>query len=94
MPPPSAVVIARAHEQKAEQVPQAAGSPASLPKFVIMIRYRGKDVATEIPLSLHTISVLALHAMLRDLGITELLAQILAAVISKDLIQEILQDPA
>jgi hypothetical protein len=82
------------HEQKTEKVPQTAGSPACLPKFAIVIRHGGKEVATEIPLSWQAITELALHAMSRDLGIAELLAEVLAAAISKDKIEEILRDCA
>jgi hypothetical protein len=56
------------------------------------MQYRGKEVATNVPLTSHAISALALKAMSRDLGIAELVGQTLAAAIKKDMIKEILHD--
>jgi hypothetical protein len=49
-------------------------------------------VTADIPLTSRAIEELALEAMLRDLGIGELVGQVLAAAIKKDMIQEILRD--
>ena len=51
-------------------------------------------MATDVPLTSDAISTLALDAMSRDLGIAELVGQILAAAIKKDMIEEILRDEA
>ena len=56
------------------------------------MRYRGKERTADIPLSSAEIEVLALEAMSRDLGITELIGQILVAAINKDMIYKILRD--
>jgi hypothetical protein len=92
IPTPGAVEIAHVREPKTEEVPQTAVDSAPLAKFAIMMRYRGKDVVTDVPLTSHAISALALNAMSRDLGIAELVGQILAAAIKKDMIKEILHD--
>src|SRR5262245_43429496 len=84
MPTPVADMIARAHEQRTEEV--------SWPKFAITLRHRGKEVTTEVPLTSQAIKALALHVMWLDLGTAELLGQILDAVVRKDMIQDILRD--
>jgi hypothetical protein len=90
IPTPGAVGIAHVRQPKTEEVPQTAVD--TLAKFAIMMRYRGKEVATDVPLTSHAISALALNAMSRDLGIAELVGQILAAAIKKNMIEEILRD--
>jgi hypothetical protein len=94
IPAPGAVGIASVQEQKTEEVPQTAVDAAPLPKIAIRMRYRGNEVATDVPLTSDAISTLALDAMSRDLGIAELVGQILAAAIKKDMIEEILRDEA
>jgi hypothetical protein len=91
IPTPGAVGIAHVREPKTEEVPQTAVDTAPLAKLAIMMRYRGKEVATDVPLTSHAINALALKAMSRDLGIAELVGQILAAAIKKDMIKEILR---
>jgi hypothetical protein len=56
-----------------------------------MMRYRGQEVATDVPLTSHAINALILKAMSRDLRIAELVGQSLAAAIEKDMIKEILR---
>ena len=94
IPNTGAVGIASVREQKTEEVPQTAVDAAPLPKIAIRMRYRGNEVATDVPLTSDAISALALDAMSRDLGIAELVGQILAAAIKKDMIEEILRDEA
>ena len=94
IPAPGAVGIASVREQKTEEVPQTAVDATPLPKIAIRMRYRGNEVATDVPLTSDAISTLALDAMSRDLGIAELVGQILAAAIKKDMIEEILRDEA
>ena len=76
-------------EQKEVSQPEACGAPVA--KFSITMRYRGKERTADIPLSSAKIEVLALEAMSRDLAIAELVGQILAAAINKDMIEEILR---
>ena len=94
IPTPDAVGIASVREQKTEEVPQTAFDTAPLAKIAIRMRYRGNEVATDVPLTSDAVSALALDAVSRDLGIAELVGQILAAAIKKDMIEEILRDEA
>jgi len=55
------------------------------------MRYQGEEKTTDIPLSSPAIEVLALEATSRDLGIAELIGQVLVATINKDMIHEILR---
>ena len=57
-----------------------------------MMRRRGKEVSTDVPLTSRDIGELALIAMLRDLSIAELVGQALGGAIKKDMIKEILRD--
>jgi hypothetical protein len=86
------VGIAHAREHKAEDVSEAAAHAASLAKYAITMRHRGKEVAADIPLTSGEIERLALEATFRNLRTVELVAQILVAAIKKDIIQEILRD--
>jgi len=81
------VRIAHVGEQKEVSQPEACGAPV----VAITMRYRGKERTADIPLSSAKIEVLALEAMSRDLAIAELVGQILAAAINKDMIEEILR---
>jgi hypothetical protein len=56
-----------------------------------MMRHKGKETATDLPLSSPAIEVLALEAMSRDLDIARLVGQVLVAAINKDMIQKILR---
>src|SRR5215813_1709214 len=90
IPSPGSVGIAYVREQKEVSQPAARATP--LANFAIMMRHRGKEQATDIPLSSAALDVLALEAMSRDLVITQLLGQILVAAINKDMIHRILSD--
>jgi hypothetical protein len=57
-----------------------------------MMRYRGKEVATDVPLTSRAIGELGLIATSRDLSIAELVGQALAVAIKKGMIEEILRD--
>jgi hypothetical protein len=56
-----------------------------------MMRHKGKEKATDLPLSSPAIEGLALEAMSRDLDIAGLVGQVLVAAINKDMIQKILR---
>jgi hypothetical protein len=87
--PQGSVGIAHVREQKVSQ-PTARAAPVA--QFAITIRYKGEEKATDIPLPSPTIEALALEATSRDLGIAELIGQVLVATINKDMIQRILRD--
>ena len=76
--------VAYEREQKAEEV-----LPVRSAKISIIMQYRGKEVTTDLPLRSHAFGELALIAMLRDLSIPELVGQILAGAINKDMIKEV-----
>jgi DNA-binding CsgD family transcriptional regulator len=86
IPAQGSVGVAYEQEQKAAEV-----LPARSAKISIIMRYRGKEVSTDLPLTSHALGELALIAMLRDLSIPELVGQILAGAIKNDMIKEILQ---
>ena len=73
------VGVAYEQEQKAEEV-----LPARSAKISIIMRRRGKEVSTDVPLTSRDIGEFALIAMLRDLSIAELVGQALAGAIKKD----------
>ena len=86
------VGVAYAREQKTEEVPQKVVSTAGSVEIAIMMRRRGKEVSTDVPLTSRTIGELALIATLRDLSVAELVGQVLAGAIKKDMIKKILRD--
>ena len=85
------VGVAYAREQKTEEVPQKVVSTAGSTKIAIMMRRRGKEASTDVPLTSRAIGELALIATLRGLSIAELMGQVLAGAIKKDMIKEILR---
>jgi hypothetical protein len=90
IPTPCSIGIAHVREQKEVSQPTARATPMA--NFAIMMRHRGKERATDIPLSSAAIEALALEAMSRDLDIAGLVGQVLVAAINKDMIQKILAD--
>jgi hypothetical protein len=89
IPTPCSVGIAHMREQKEVSRPTARAAPSA--NFAIVMRYRGKEQKTDVPLPSPAIEVLALETMLRDLTIARLIGQILVAAIDKDMIQKILR---
>ena len=87
-PTPSAVDVVHMREQREASQPAARVGPVA--SFAIMMRYKGEEQATDIPLPSPAIEVLALEAISRDLGIAELIGQSLVAAINKDVIHKIL----
>src|SRR6516162_4730237 len=81
-----------AHLREQNEVPQPAARAAPVAKFEMMMRCRGKEKATDIPLPSSAIDALALEATSRDSDIAGLIGQVLVAAITKDMIQEILRD--
>jgi hypothetical protein len=92
IPTPGSVSFVHERKQNTEEVSHTPVDTAPLTKFAVMIRHRDKEVTADIPITSRAIEVLALEAMLRDLGIGKLVGQVLAAAIKKDMIQEILRD--
>jgi hypothetical protein len=80
--------IAHVREQKEVSQPAARATP--LANFAIMMRHKGKEKTTDVPLPSPAIEVLALEAMSRDLTIVGLVGQVLIAAINKDMIHKIL----
>jgi hypothetical protein len=76
-------------EQK--EVSQLEACAAPVAKFAITMRHRGKEQATDIPLSSAAIEALAVEAVSRDLDIAGLVGQVLVAAINKDMIHKILR---
>ena len=89
IPTPCSVGIVRMQEPKDLSQPAARATPVA--NFALMMRHKGKETATALPLSSPAIEVLALEAMLRDLDIAGLVGQVLVAAINKDIIQNILR---
>jgi hypothetical protein len=89
IPTPGSVGIAHVREQK--EVSQPAACATHLANFAVMMRHKGKEKTTDIPLPSAAIEVLALEAMSRDLNIAGLIGQVLVAAINKDMIQKILR---
>jgi hypothetical protein len=87
IPAPCSVGIAHARDQKEVSQPVVARPFAN---FAIMMRHKGKEKTTDVPLSSPAIEVLALEAMSRDLDIAELIGQVLVAAINKNMIQKII----
>ena len=87
IPTPGVVGIAHVQGQKTEEV---TADTAPLAKFAITIRGRDKEVTSDVTLTSPAIGTLALVAMSRDLGIAELIGEVLVAALKKDMIEEIL----
>jgi hypothetical protein len=92
IPAPGPIRIVGLQKHKAGEVSQVAAHDAPLAKYALTMSHQGKELATNIPLTSRAIEGLALEATFQDLGITQLLGQMLVAAIKKDIIEEILQD--
>ena len=90
IPTSCSVGMVRVQEQKDVSRPVARATPFA--NFAIMMRHKGKEKTTDIPLPSPAIAVLALEAMSRDLSIAALIGRVLVAVIDKDMIRKILPD--
>jgi hypothetical protein len=77
-------------EQNEVSPPAARAAP--LVKFEIVMQCRGKEKASDIPLSLPAIETLALEATSRDLAIADLVGQVLVTAINNDMIHKILRN--
>ena len=61
-------------------------------KFAITTRRKDNVQAVDVPLSVEAIGQLGLYASLRDMGLVELIAQVLGEAVKKDLVGKILDD--
>ena len=89
IPTPCSVGMVRVQEQKDVSQPIARATPFA--NFAIMMRHKGKEKVTDLPLPSPAIEALALEAMSRDLDIARLIGQILVAATNRDMIQKILR---
>jgi hypothetical protein len=90
IPPQGSVGVAYARETE-EVFQKIVGTGTASTKISIIIRYQGKEVSGDLPLTSGAISELALIATLRDLSVAELVGQALAGAIKKDMIKKILR---
>ena len=63
-------------------------------QFQISLESGGVRRATALPLTARDIAQLALAAAVRNVGMTQLLTEIVITAIKKDMIEEILREPA
>ena len=59
--------------------------------FAIKMRYRGEERTTELPLTHDMIGQLAFEAAFRNVTIGELIGELIAALLNKDLLQTVLE---
>lgn len=69
-----------------------SGKSTEKASIAVTIQRRDKAVAINIPITADAMNTLALEAMWQDVGIAKLVGQILAAIIEKDMVKELLQD--
>ena len=88
--PAEPAVIGKPQEERAT-TPDACSA-----SFAIRFQYRGMERTAELPLTMHTIGQVALAAALRDVTIGELIAELITAMVNKDLFLLVLDniDPA
>jgi hypothetical protein len=88
IPTPCSVGMVRVQEQNDVSQPAACATPFA--NFAIMMRHKGKEKVTDLPLPSTAIEVLAVEAISRDLNIGDLIGQLLVAALNKDMIHKIL----
>jgi len=91
IPTPCSVGMVRVQEQEQKDVSQPVARATPFANFAIMMRHKGKEKVTDLPLPSPAIEVLAAEGISRDLNIAELIGQVLVAAINKDMIQKILR---
>src|SRR5262245_19677404 len=74
------------------QEERATTPDACSASFAIRFQYRGMERTDELPLTLHTVGQLALVAALRDVKISELIAELITAMMNKDLFPSVLDN--
>jgi len=84
--PRGAALVAKPQQERTT-TPDACSA-----SFAIRIQYRGMERTAELPLISHTMGQLALEAALRDLEIGELIAELITAIVNKDLFSPMLDN--
>jgi len=75
--------------------PELANTPkACSASLAIRFQYGGMERTDELPLTPHTMGQLALEAALRDVEIGELIAELITAIVNKDLFPPVLDNIA
>ena len=74
------------HQERAKRMNEAGSA-----NFAIRMRYKGEERTTELPLTHDMISQLAFEAELRNMRIGQLIGDLMAAMLKKDLFQAVLQ---
>src|SRR5262245_3865848 len=74
-----------AAKPKQEEVPEASST-----RVAISIQYKGRERTAELPLTSDMIGQLAFEAALRNMTIGELIAELIVAVVKKDLLPAVL----
>ena len=74
------------HQERAKKMNEVGSA-----SFAIRMRYQGEERTTELPLSHDMIRQLAFEAALRNMRIGELIGELMAAMLEKDLFQTVLQ---
>jgi hypothetical protein len=93
IPAPGSIGLADLREHKTGKVSQVAAPDAPLAKYALTMSHLGNELASDIPIASRAIERrLAFEASFQDLGITQLMGQILVVAIKKDMIGEILRD--
>jgi hypothetical protein len=77
-----------AAKPKQEEVPEASST-----RVAISIQYKGRERTAELPLTSDMIGQLAFEAALRNMTIGELIAELIVAVVKKDLLPAVLGRP-
>jgi len=63
-------------------------------RFVITVRRKGVEGAVDLPLSQQAIERLGIEAAFRDMGLVELMAQVVGGAVKKDVVEQILNEEA
>ena len=61
-------------------------------RFVITVRRKGVEGAVDLPLSQQAIERLGIEAAFRDMGLVELMAQVVGGAVKKDVVEQILNE--
>ena len=84
------IILSNGSRHTADVGGKPAARTTPFANFAIMMRHKGKEKVTDLPLPSPAIEVLAVEAISRDLNIAELIGQVLVAALNKDMIHKIL----
>jgi hypothetical protein len=84
------IILSNGSRHTADVGGKPAARTTPFANFAIMMRHKGKEKVTDLPLPSTAIEELALEAISRDLNIAELIGQVLVAAINKNMIQMII----